>query len=53
MTEFPVSEVVKRMNCKCGHTFADHDCSPDLKDLEPCKICDHCPDFWADFEGGV
>ena len=43
---FPVSEVVKRMACKCGHTFADHTISPSMTELEPCALCD-CSDFWA------
>lgn len=48
MTNYPVSEVVKRLPCKCGHTLTDHDLSPDLSSVEPCSVCD-CDDFWADF----
>lgn len=47
---YPVSEPVKRMPCKCGHPLAEHHLSPDMSECEPCKVCANCPDFWADFD---
>jgi hypothetical protein len=53
MTEYPVSQSMKQYPCKCGHTFAEHRCSPDLKDDEPCQVSHcGCDDFWANFEEG-
>lgn len=51
MTDHPVSAAVAQYPCKCGHRFDQHVVSPDLKDPEPCQICETCTDFWADFEG--
>jgi hypothetical protein len=47
---WPVSPTVAQYPCKCGHAMAEHVLSPDMSELEPCLICDRCPDFWADFE---
>jgi hypothetical protein len=51
MTDYPVTPNVAQYPCKCGHKMADHEVSRDLTEKEPCRICQGCTDFWADFEG--